>query len=55
MLVMERAMTRLAELVAWCDYRRAGDQSGGKIAGEGAIDVPDVREAIKHIMEGPAP
>ncbi len=23
--------------------RRAGDQSGGKIAGEGAIDVPDVR------------
>jgi chromosome segregation protein len=41
-----------AELVAWCDYRRAGDQSGGKIAGEGAIDVPDVREAIKRIMEG---
>jgi chromosome segregation protein len=41
-----------AELVAWCDYRKAGDQSGGKIAGEGAIDVPDVREAIKRIMEG---
>jgi hypothetical protein len=41
-----------AELVAWCDYRKAGDQLGGKIAGEGAIDVPDVREAIKRIMEG---
>ena len=41
-----------AELVAWCDYRKSGDQSGGKIVGEGAIDVPDVREAIKRIMEG---
>ncbi|NNU63047.1 TrlF family AAA-like ATPase [Ochrobactrum soli] len=41
-----------AELVVWCDYRKAGDQSGGKIAGEGAIDVPEVREAIKRIMEG---
>ncbi|MDQ1470573.1 MAG: hypothetical protein QOJ99_2053 [Bryobacterales bacterium] len=41
-----------AELVAWCDYRKAGDQSGGKIAGEGAIDMPDAREAIKRIMEG---
>jgi hypothetical protein len=25
---------------------------GGKIAGEGAIDVPKVREAIKRVMEG---
>lgn len=41
-----------AELVAWCDYRTAGDQSGGKIFGEGAIDVPEVRDAIKNIMEG---
>ncbi|MEJ8472849.1 TrlF family AAA-like ATPase [Roseibium algae] len=41
-----------AELVAWCEYRKAGDQSGGKIAGEGAIDIPEVREAIKRIMEG---
>ncbi|TLU70660.1 TrlF family AAA-like ATPase [Lichenicoccus roseus] len=41
-----------AELVVWCDYRKAGDQSGGKIVGEGAIDVPVVREAIKKIMEG---
>ncbi|WP_297341084.1 TrlF family AAA-like ATPase, partial [Pseudophaeobacter sp.] len=37
-----------AELVAWCEYRKAGDQSGGKIAGEGAIDIPDVRDAIKR-------
>lgn len=43
-----------AELVAWCEYRKAGDQSGGKIAGEGAIDIPDIREAIKRIMEGGA-
>jgi chromosome segregation protein len=41
-----------AELVVWCDYRKAGDQSLGKIAGEGAIDVPDIREAIKRVMEG---
>ena len=33
-------------------YRKAGDQSRGKIAGEGAIDVPVVRDAIKSIMEG---
>lgn len=41
-----------AELVAWCDYRAAGDQSRGSIAGQGAIDVADVRDAIKRIMEG---
>ncbi|MGO9170753.1 MAG: TrlF family AAA-like ATPase [Rhodomicrobium sp.] len=41
-----------AELVVWCDYRKAGDQSLGKIAGEGAIDVPDMRDAIKRVMEG---
>lgn len=41
-----------AELVAWCDYRAAGDQSRGTIAGEGAIDIAPVREAIKRIMEG---
>jgi len=29
-----------------------GDQSRGVIAGTGAIDMPDVREAIKKIMEG---
>ena len=41
-----------AELVAWCDYRTVGDQSRGTIAGEGAIDIPTVRDAIKAIMEG---
>ena len=41
-----------AELVVWCGYRTAGDQSRGTIAGEGAIDVDDVRDAIKRIMEG---
>ena len=41
-----------AELVVWCDHRTAGDQSGGTIAGQGAIDVPEVRDAIKRIMEG---
>src|SRR5271165_1386074 len=41
-----------AELVAWCDYRTSGDQSRGTIVGEGAIDVPIVREAIEQIMEG---
>lgn len=41
-----------AELVVWCDHRTTGDQSRGTIAGEGAIDVPKVRDAIKRIMEG---
>lgn len=41
-----------AELVAWCSYRAMGDQSRGIIGGTGAIDMPDVREAIKKIMEG---
>lgn len=41
-----------AELVVWCNYRAMGDQSRGTIGGTGAIDMPDVREAIKKIMEG---
>lgn len=41
-----------AELVVCCDYRTTGDQSRGTIVAEGAIDVPDVRDAIKRIMEG---
>jgi chromosome segregation protein len=41
-----------AELIAWCDNRTSGDQSRGIVAGEGAIDVPNVREAIERIMEG---
>ena len=41
-----------AELVVWCDNRRQGDQSGGKVAGEGAIDLESIRMAIKRVMEG---
>lgn len=41
-----------AELVVWFDHINVGDQSGGKIAGEGAIDIKETREAIKRIMEG---
>lgn len=44
-----------AELVVVCDNRSAGDQSGGEIKQRGAIDVPDVREAITRIMEGGEP
>ena len=40
------------ELVAWCSYRAMGDQSRGIIGGTGAIDMPDIRDAIKKIMEG---
>lgn len=41
-----------AELVAWCDYRAAGDQSGGQIKAVGAIDIPAICDAIKQVMEG---
>ncbi|MDF2435294.1 MAG: hypothetical protein JWP44_4925, partial [Mucilaginibacter sp.] len=41
-----------AELVIWCDYRLAGDFSRGRIANEGAIDIPSIRETIKTVMEG---
>lgn len=41
-----------AELVVACDYRKQGDQSGGRIKLEGAIDIPAVREEITHVMEG---
>lgn len=41
-----------AELVVCCDYRSAGDQSGGRIKLEGAIDVPEVRDEITRVMEG---
>ena len=41
-----------AELVVVCDYRVAGDQSGGKISNQGAIDVPSVRNDITRVMEG---
>lgn len=41
-----------AELVVWCDYRTAGDHSGGQIRGTGAIDMPVICNAIKQVMEG---
>ena len=41
-----------AELVICCDYRKAGDQSGGQIKLEGSIDVPAVRKEITAVMEG---
>lgn len=41
-----------AELVVCCDYRVSGDQSGGKLKLEGAIDMPPVREEITRVMEG---
>jgi len=41
-----------AELVIWCDYRSRIDQSGGMIAGQGAIDIVDIKQAIKKVMEG---
>ena len=41
-----------AELVIACDYRTVGDQSGGKISLQGAIDTPAVRGEITRVMEG---
>ena len=41
-----------AELVVYCDYRVDKDFSRGHIAHEGAIDIPDIRDAIKSVMEG---
>jgi chromosome segregation protein len=41
-----------AELVLVCDNRASGDQSGGEIRLQGAIDIPEVREAITRVMEG---
>jgi len=41
-----------AELVIACDYRAAGDQSGGTIKIQGAIDIDAVRTEIATVMEG---
>jgi len=41
-----------ADLVICCDYRRAGDQSGGQIKCQGAIDVEIIRKEITTIIEG---
>ncbi len=41
-----------AELVICCDHRVAGQQSGGQIRCEGAIDFRDVRNEITKVTEG---
>lgn len=41
-----------ADLVLCCDYRTAGDQSGGQIKCRGAIDMDDIRNEITMVMEG---
>lgn len=41
-----------AELVVSCDYRKVGDQSGGWIKVQGAIDVEEVRNEVATVMEG---
>lgn len=41
-----------ADLVICCDYREAGDQSGGRIKLTGAIDMDDIRGEITKVMEG---
>jgi type III restriction enzyme len=41
-----------AELVVCCDYRNVGDQSGGLIKVQGAIDIEAVRNEIAAVMEG---
>ena len=41
-----------AELVVVFDYRNIEDPSSGHIKSQGAIDVPEIRECIKKVMEG---
>lgn len=41
-----------ADLVVCCDYRTAGDQSGGQIKARGAIDMDPIRNEITTVMEG---
>lgn len=41
-----------ADLVVGCDYRTAGDQSGGQIKCRGAIDMNEIRNEITSVMEG---
>ena len=41
-----------ADLVICCDYRTAGDHSGGKIKCQGAIDVEEINKEITAVMEG---
>ncbi|QDT48924.1 chromosome segregation protein [Symmachiella dynata] len=41
-----------ADLVVVCGYRTAGDQSGGKIKCQGAIDIEEINHEITLVMEG---
>jgi len=41
-----------AELVACCDYVKAGDQTGGQIKAVGAIDNVSIKEEITVVTEG---
>ena len=41
-----------SELVVSCGYRVAGEQAGGEIKCQGAIDLEDVRTEITKVMEG---
>jgi len=41
-----------AELVICCDYVRVGDQTGGKIKAEGAIDNITIKDEITAVTEG---
>jgi type III restriction enzyme len=43
-----------AELVACCDYVKAGDQTGGRIKAVGAIDNLAIKEEITLVTEGGA-
>lgn len=41
-----------ADLVICCDYRVAGEEAGGTIKCEGAIDVEEIRNEITNVLEG---
>ncbi len=41
-----------AELVVHCAYREEGDRTKGYTAAEGAIDRPQIRDAIETVIEG---
>jgi type III restriction enzyme len=41
-----------ADLVVCCDYRTAGDHSGGRIKCAGAIDMDEIKKEITVVMEG---
>jgi type III restriction enzyme len=38
--------------MVFCDYVRAGSQTGGEIKAEGPIDNVDIREEITLVTEG---